>query len=208
MTEQKRPVLTLKRKTEGETPTRSRKTIINVTTPPKWKVKKQKLAEKAAREAELAAKKAQARQALSIYLTLPSLDEAVNTLKPRWPGLFDGNTPRLLACGIREVLLDEVSQRNIPLSHKKLRRALKAITRSESYLGAMKAGACRYDTEGYVTEHITQEEEQYAQARPEKVRRQNRIKDELRAIPQNNKSALCMTEGNSEKNRENRHPEF
>ncbi len=40
MTEQKRPVLTLKRKTEGETPTRSRKTIINVTTPPKWKVKK------------------------------------------------------------------------------------------------------------------------------------------------------------------------
>ncbi|EBL0786186.1 TPA: fertility inhibition protein FinO [Escherichia coli] len=182
MTEQKRPVLTLKRKTEGETPTRSRKTIINVTTPPKWKVKKQKLAEKAAREAELAAKKVQARQALSIYLTLPSLDEAVNTLKPWWPGLFDGNTPRLLACGIREVLLDEVSQRNIPLSHKKLRRALKAITRSESYLGAMKAGACRYDTEGYVTEHITQEEEQYAQARLEKVRRQNRIKDELRAI--------------------------
>ena len=58
MTEQKRPVLTLKRKTEGGgTPVRSRKTIINVTTPPKWKVKKQKLAEKAAREAELAAKK-------------------------------------------------------------------------------------------------------------------------------------------------------
>ena len=88
----------------------------------------------------------------------------------------------LLACGIREVLLDEVFQRNIPLSHKKLSRALKAITRSESYLCAMKAGACRYDTEGYVTEHITQEEEQYAQARLEKVRRQNRIKDELRAI--------------------------
>lgn len=82
MAEQKRPVLTLKRKTEGETPVRSRKTIINVTTPPKWKVKKQKLAEKAAREAELAAKKAQARQALSIYLNLPTQDEAVNTLKP------------------------------------------------------------------------------------------------------------------------------
>lgn len=82
MTEQKRPVLTLKRKTEGKTPVRSRKTIINVTTPPKWKVKKQKLAEKAAREAELTAKKVQARQALSIYLNLPTLDAAVNTLKP------------------------------------------------------------------------------------------------------------------------------
>lgn len=31
---------------------------------------------------EQAAKKAQARQALSIYLNLPTLYEAVNTLKP------------------------------------------------------------------------------------------------------------------------------
>ncbi|CAD5460246.1 fertility inhibition protein FinO [Escherichia coli] len=182
MTEQKRPVLTLKRKTEGTAPVRSRKTIINVTTPPKWKVKKQKLAEKAAREAELAAKKAQARQALSIYLNLPTLDEAVNILKPWWPGLFDGDTPRLLACGIRYVLLEDISRRNIPLSHKKLRRALKAITRSESYLGAMKAGACRYDTQGYVTEHISQEEEAYAAERLAKIRRQNRIKTELQAV--------------------------
>ncbi|MWL81239.1 fertility inhibition protein FinO, partial [Escherichia coli] len=116
MAEQKRPVLTLKRKTEGEAPVRSRKTIINVTTPPKWKVKKQKLAEKAAREAELAVKKAQARQVLSIYLNLPTLNEAVNTLKSWWPGLFNGDTPRLLTYGIREALLEDVVRRNIPLS--------------------------------------------------------------------------------------------
>ncbi|EFH6115584.1 fertility inhibition protein FinO [Escherichia coli] len=84
--------------------------------------------------------------------------------------------------GIRDVLLEDVAQRNIPLSHKKLRRALKAITRSESYLCAMKAGACRYDTEGYVTEHISQEEEAYAAARLDKIRRQNRIKAELQAV--------------------------
>ena len=113
---------------------------------------------------------------------VPSLDEAVNTLKPWWPELFDGDTPRLLACGIRDVLLEDVAQRNIPLSHKKLRRALKAITRSESYLCAMKAGACRYDTEGYVTEHISQEEEAYAAARLDKIRHQNRIKAELQAV--------------------------
>lgn len=105
-----------------------------------------------------------------------------DTLKPWWPGLFDGDTPRLLACGIRDVLLEDMAQRNIPLSHKKLRRALKAITRSESYLCAMKAGACRYDTEGYVTEHISQEEEAYAAARLDKIRRQNRIKAELQAV--------------------------
>nr|WP_284499815.1 fertility inhibition protein FinO [Escherichia coli] len=83
---------------------------------------------------------------------------------------------------IRDVLLEDVAQRNIPLSHKKLRRALKAITRSESYLCAMKAGACRYDTEGYVTEHISQEEEAYAAGRLEKIRRQNRTKAELQAV--------------------------
>ena len=43
----------------------------------------------------------------------------------------------------------------------------------------MRAGACRYDTEGYVTEHISQEEEAYAAARLDKIRRQNRIKAEL-----------------------------
>lgn len=87
-----------------------------------------------------------------------------------------------IAVGIRDVLLEDVAQRNIPLSHKKLRRALKAITRSESYLCAMKAGACRYDTEGYVTEHISQEEEVYAAERLDKIRRQNRIKAELQAV--------------------------
>ena len=80
------------------------------------------------------------------------------------------------------MLLEDVAQWNIPLSHKKQRRALKAITRSESYLCAMKAGACRYDTEGYVTEHISQEEEVYAAERLDKIRRQNRIKAELQAV--------------------------
>ncbi|ENI5780653.1 conjugal transfer protein, partial [Salmonella enterica] len=79
MTDEKRPVLTLKRRTEGDAPVRSRKTVINVTTPPKWKVKKQKLSEKAAREAELAAKKAQAGQELAVYLKLTPLNEAVST---------------------------------------------------------------------------------------------------------------------------------
>ncbi|HGX0655513.1 TPA: conjugal transfer protein, partial [Escherichia coli] len=77
MTEQKRPVLTLKRKTEGTTPARSRKTIINVTTPPKWKVKKQKLAEKAAREAALIAEKKEAARELSVYGKIRPLAEAV-----------------------------------------------------------------------------------------------------------------------------------
>lgn len=110
------------------------------------------------------------------------MEEAVSTLKPWWPGLFDGDTPRLFACGVREALFEDASRRGIPLSHKKIIRALKAIARSEAYLSAMKAGACRYDTEGYVTEHITVEEEQYALARLAKARAQNARKAELRTV--------------------------
>lgn len=193
MTEQKRPVLSLKRKKDEEVPVRRRKIVVSVTTPPKWKEKKQQLAENAARNAETAEKRSQAARLLKTYLTLQSPAEAVSTLKPWWPALFDGDTPRLLACGIREVLYEEVKTRNIPLSHKKIIRALKAITRSEAYLGAMKAGACRYDTEGYVTAHVTKEEEWYAEARLAKIRAQNRKKAELMAlagITQDNTAAV------------------
>lgn len=84
------------------------------------------------REASLAEKKARARKDLSIYLRFQSVEEAVSTLKPWWPGLFDGDTPRLFACGVREALFEDASRRGIPLSHKKIIRALKAIARSEA----------------------------------------------------------------------------
>lgn len=64
-------------------------------------------------------KKARARKDLSIYLRFQSVEEAVSTLKPWWPGLFDGDTPRLFACGVREALFEDASRRGIPLSHKR-----------------------------------------------------------------------------------------
>ncbi|BDY71567.1 hypothetical protein MUTS9_01490 (plasmid) [Escherichia coli] len=57
----------------------------------------------------------------------------------------------------------------------------------------MKAGACRYDTEGYVTEHISQEEEVYAAERLDKIRRQNRIKAELGVVSENGKNRTLST---------------
>ncbi|VCX78091.1 Fertility inhibition protein [Escherichia coli] len=114
MTEQKRPVLTLnggKRKGDACPQPENYHQCHHAT---KVEGEKAKLAEKQPGKQSWR-QKAQARQALSIYLNLPSLDEAVNTLN-RWPGLFDGDTPRLLACGIRDVLLEDVAQRNIPLA--------------------------------------------------------------------------------------------
>ena len=182
MTEQKRPVLTLKRKTEGETPVRSRKTIINVTTPPKWKVKKQKLAEKAAREAALIAEKREAARELSVYGKIRPLAEAVGLLKPWWPELFEGDMPRLLQCGIREELLAEVEEKHLPLSRKQLRRALKTIVRSPEYLTAMNAGAARYSKTGDVAGVVTAEDEASARERLKKRLRQQRRRAELQAI--------------------------
>lgn len=51
-----------------------------------------------------------------------------------------------------------------------------------------------YDTEGYVTEHISQEEDAYAAERLTKIRRQNRIKAELQAVLERNKKASPKTE--------------
>ncbi|ECL8858974.1 fertility inhibition protein FinO [Salmonella enterica] len=185
MTEQKRPVLSLRRRESGDsqdTPVRSRKTIVNVTAPPKWKVKKQQLAEKAEQENERAEKQAQAEQALKGYLHRQSLEEAVSILQPWWPALFDGQTPRLLACGIREVLFRDVETRSIPLSHKKIIRALKAITCHEGYLTSMQEGACRYTPQGHVAGHVTQEDAEYAVQKLARIVRQNKRKAELMAV--------------------------
>ncbi|EEA7832909.1 fertility inhibition protein FinO [Salmonella enterica] len=185
MTEQKRPVLSLRRRESGDsqdTPVRSRKTIVNVTAPPKWKVKKQQLAEKAEQENERAEKQAQAEQALKGYLHRQPLEEAVSILQPWWPALFDGQTPRLLACGIREVLFRDVETRSIPLSHKKIIRALKAITCHEGYLTSMQEGACRYTPQGHVAGHVTQEDAEYAVQKLARIVRQNKRKAELMAV--------------------------
>lgn len=185
MTEQKRPVLSLRRRESGDsqdTPVRGRKTIVNVTAPPKWKVKKQQLADKAMQETERAEKRAQAEQALKGYLHRQSLEEAVSILQPWWPGLFDGQTPRLLVCGIREILFRDVAARGIPLSHKKIIRALKAITCHEGYLASMQEGACRYNPQGDVAGYVTQNDAEYAVQKLARIERQNKRKAELMAV--------------------------
>lgn len=82
-------------------------------------MKKQQLDDRAAWEAERAEKRARARKELPIYLRLQSVEEAVSTLKPYWPELFEGNVSRLLACCIREMLYEDMEARGIPLSHKR-----------------------------------------------------------------------------------------
>ncbi|EOH0530096.1 TPA: fertility inhibition protein FinO [Klebsiella pneumoniae] len=193
MTEEKRPTLSLKKKpaerstgTEPESPRIvRRKQVVNVTTPPAWKVKKEKLARKAEKIAsaepvppEPASPEKTNRKIR--YLRLPALQVAIDTLQPWWPALFDGDKPRLLATGIRETIFNDIASRGIPLSHKQVIKCLKRITRSEQYLSSMIAGAERVDLNGTPVSVVTPDEEQYAKLRMEKQRRQQaRIQSDM-----------------------------
>lgn len=197
MNTEKRPTLSLKRKRPvEETPAEAsdaapvvvhRKKVFVVNTPPPWKVKKQKLAaQKQAKEAKRAPTKAPsvtppptapARQDKKCPpkppkgVVLMPLAEAVALMKPHWPGLFEGDTPRLLQIGLRDALLADIDTRALPLSRKQLRRCLKCITRSTAYLRSMVVGAYRYGIDGQPVAKITEEEQQYACARIESYQR-------------------------------------
>ncbi|HDT4319759.1 fertility inhibition protein FinO [Klebsiella aerogenes] len=193
MTEDKRPTLSLKRKPGEKTPESGadtarvvrRKQVVNVTTPPAWKVKKEILARKTEPVAPAAPVPTTPDKPERIvrpvrYLCLPELQDAIDTLKVWWPGLFEGEAPHLLAIGIREAFFDDIAERGIPLSHKQVIKCLKSITRSELYLSSMIAGAERVDLHGNPVSVVTPDEEKYAQLRLEKQRQQQaRIQNEI-----------------------------
>jgi hypothetical protein len=144
-----------------------RKKVVVVSTPPAWKVKKEKLEKQAAEAA--------ARQTVPVMVKalkappvryLPLLPEqAIMTLKAFWPQLFDGDSPRLLATGMREQLFADIAGRDLPLSHKQVIKCLKSLTRSAGYLSRMREGASRYDLQGNVVATVTADEAHYASER-------------------------------------------
>lgn len=180
MSEEKRAVLSLKRKPAAESTGTDvtstpgvvrRKKVVVVSTPPAWKVKKEKL-EQAKKAAEAAARQATAEQVKAAkapppvrYLQLLPPEQAIMTLKAFWPQLFDGNSPRLLATGMREQLFADIAGRDLPLSHKQVIKCLKSLTRSAGYLSRMREGASRYDLQGNAVATVTAEEAQYASER-------------------------------------------
>lgn len=180
MAEEKRPVLSLKRKPAAESTGTDvtstpgvvrRKKVVVVSTPPAWKVKKEKL-ERAKMAAEAAARQAVAEPVKAAkvpspvrYLQLLPPEQAIMTLKAFWPQLFDGNSPHLLARGMREQLFADIAGRDLPLSHKQVIKCLKSLTRSAGYLSRMREGASRYDLQGNAVATVTAEEARYASER-------------------------------------------
>ncbi|PSH19724.1 hypothetical protein B7R74_12610 [Yersinia pseudotuberculosis] len=98
-----------------------------------------------------------------------SYDEAVSIMQGYWPGLFEGEQPRLMKINIREDFYHDIERRALPLSHKILRRSLRAITRSPNYLSQVLMNAPRYDLDGVAHGHVTGQEYQYALERLTKI---------------------------------------
>lgn len=151
-----------------------RKKVVTVTTPPAWKVKKQALAAKAPpqreappasppKSAEKAIKEAVPRQVKAPKgVKLIPLDEAINEMKTYWPGLFDGDVPRLIAIGSFEKLVADKQLNAYPISNKRIKRCLISITRSKAYLSQTVVGAPRYDIKGNAVATVEENEQQYA----------------------------------------------
>lgn len=188
MSDEKRSTLTLKRKRPDENraadvtaePTLAvprvvgRKKVVTVTSPPAWKVKKQALAAKVPpqretppasppKSAEKSLKEAAPRQVkVPKGVKIIPLDEAINEMKSYWPGLFDGDIPRLIAIGSFEKLVADKQLNDYPLSNKRIKRCLISITRSKIYLSQTVVGAPRYDIKGNVVATVEENDQQYA----------------------------------------------
>jgi hypothetical protein len=178
MSEEKRPVLSLKRKPADTAAAGSvdtpgvvrRKKVVVVSTPPAWKVKKEKLERlnrllKPPPPASTGGCESGKTPGPVRYLRLLPPEQAIMTLKAFWPQLFDGDSPRLLATGMREQLFADIAGRDLPLSHKQVIKCLKSLTRSAGYLSRMREGASRYDLQGNVVATVTADEAHYASER-------------------------------------------
>ena len=63
---------------------------------------------------------------------------------------------------IREDLYNDIEKRELPLSHKALRRYLTSITRSPDYLSQIQTDTPRYNLDGFVEGYVNEQEYQFA----------------------------------------------
>ncbi|NIG84210.1 conjugal transfer protein [Lactobacillus casei] len=85
-----------------------------------------------------------------------SLEVAIANLSEYWPHLFPNGQLRPMAVGIRETLLADKKVRELPISTKKLKRSLAAISHSVKYRTTIMPGAARYDKDGQPNGTVTE----------------------------------------------------
>ncbi|KZQ98839.1 hypothetical protein A3N54_05500 [Klebsiella aerogenes] len=107
--------------------------------------------------------------------------DAVQTLSTHWPGLFAGGQLRPLTVGVSEQLFADAERRALPLSKKVIRRCLKTLTRTETYLSGLKAGVACYNADGSVDSLVPPEREAAARLKLARVQADKLKKQAVKA---------------------------
>ncbi|MBI6194810.1 ProQ/FINO family protein [Providencia rettgeri] len=84
------------------------------------------------------------------------LEEAIANISAYWPQLFPNGQLRPMAVGTREALFADKKVRELPISYKKLKRSLTAISHSVKYRTTIMPGAVRYDKDGQPNGTVTE----------------------------------------------------
>lgn len=84
------------------------------------------------------------------------LDEAIANISAYWPQLFPDGQLRPMAVGTREALFVDKKVRELPISYKKLKRSMAAISHSVKYRTTIMPGAVRYDKDGQPNGAVTE----------------------------------------------------
>ena len=84
------------------------------------------------------------------------LEEAIANISAYWPHLFPNGQLRPMAVGTREALFADKKVRELPISYKKLKRSLAAISHSVKYRTTIMPGAVRYDKDGQPNGAVTE----------------------------------------------------
>lgn len=97
--------------------------------------------------------------------------EALSVIVGYWPALFPDGQLRPMKIGLKEDLLRDRKERNLPVSVKTLTRALSAISFSGGYRLTIVTGATRFDKDGQPAGSVTAEEEAHSVERIDKIRK-------------------------------------
>lgn len=84
------------------------------------------------------------------------LEVAIANISEYWPHFFPDGQLRPMAVGTREALLADKKVRELPISTKKLKRSLAAISHSVKYRTTIMPGAVRYDKDGQPNGTVTE----------------------------------------------------
>ncbi len=103
------------------------------------------------------------------------LEEAIVNLSEHWPHLFPDGQLRPMAVGTREALFADKKVRELPISYKKLKRSLAAISHSMKYRTTIMPGAVRYDKDGQPNGTVTESDVTDTLKRIQKLAKQSPI---------------------------------